>query len=86
MGWHQRWRADTKLTPTDAGVQTHELCCRVLHTMCVYDQINAGNLASAEHCARLLQLVEERWKSRVMGAADAEAVQDAHLYAGTATR
>ncbi len=31
-------------------------------------------------------MVEERWKSRIAGAVDAEAVQDAHLYAGPSTR
>lgn len=86
-GWHQRWRADARLQNSDAGVSNHELCCRILQDLCCYNQCNTGNLAAAEHCARQIQLVEERWKSRILGNVEqAEATQDSYLYARTATR
>eukprot|EP00973_Karenia_brevis_P003209 442771-Karenia_brevis.AAC.1 len=59
LGWHAKWRADGKLQATDAGVSTHELACKMLQTMCCYDQLDVGNLASAEIMARQLQIVEE---------------------------
>jgi hypothetical protein len=86
-GWHQRWKADAKLQQTDAGVALHEVCCFILESMCTYDQLNAPNLASAEHAARQVQLVEERWKDRLIGSAEnQDALVDMHLYSGQATR
>jgi hypothetical protein len=86
-GWHQRWKADAKLQQTDAGVALHEVCCFILESMCTYDQLNAPNLASGEHAARQVQLVEERWKDRLIGSAEnQDAMVDMHLYSGQATR
>eukprot|EP00974_Lingulodinium_polyedra_P097645 9465705-Lingulodinium_polyedra.AAC.1 len=86
-GWHQRWRAEMRLQAHDQGVSMHEVCCDILDALCSYDQLNAANLAAAEHAARQLQLVEEKWKDRTSSSADSqEQQQDMYLYAGRATR
>ena len=80
-GWHNKWRADGRLQPTDAGVAMHEVCCLVLETMVVYDQLAVTNLASAEQIGRQLQLIEEKWKDR-FGQSDGSAEDNTHLYLG----
>ena len=86
-GWHQKWKTECKLTNTDGGVPLHEVCCEMLEALTVYDQVNVVNLAGAEHAARQLQLLEERWRDRVASSAEAqEVMQDMHLYSGRITR
>eukprot|EP00974_Lingulodinium_polyedra_P100684 9752359-Lingulodinium_polyedra.AAC.1 len=76
-----------RLQPQDQGVAMHEVCCDILDALCSYDQLNAANLAGAEHAARQLQLVEEKWKDRANASADRlEQQQDMYLFAGRATR
>jgi len=86
-GWHRRWMAEPRLSQVDKGVDVHELACIALEALCCYDQINAPNLASAEHLCRQLQLVEERYKDRRPGSFEGhDAEADFHLYAGSETR
>jgi len=86
-GWHRRWQAEMRLQAHDAGVGVHELCCMLLEALCCYDQLNASNLAAAEHAARQLQLVEERHKDRVVGSVESQDLhRELHLYAGGSTR
>jgi len=88
VAWHYRWMAMTKLSVTDAGVMTHETCCRALEVMACFDQLNVASLASAELLCRQVQLTEERWRYRVPGASGDQAsiVQDAHIYSGVQSR
>lgn len=79
-GWHNKWKADGRLQASDAGVSVHELCCLVLETMVVYDQLAVTNLAAAEQIARQLQLVEEKWKDRFSHGEVSD--EHSHLYMG----
>jgi len=83
--WHLKWRMLAKLTATDGGVSSHELCCQILENMVCYDQLDAGALVSAENAARHIQLQEDRWQERVLGQAT-NASADALLFAGTTNR
>ena len=73
LGWHTKWKTEAKLIETDARVREHEFLCRVLETMTVYDQLNAGELASGELIARELQLLEERVYEEAMSELAAKA-------------
>eukprot|EP00973_Karenia_brevis_P088537 12275871-Karenia_brevis.AAC.1 len=83
LAWHSKWRADAKLQPSDAGVSTHELSCKLLQTMVCYDQLDIGNLAAAEIIARQLQIVEEKWKDRFTGKDDGLEMSLYSGYSGT---
>ena len=86
-GWRRRWQSEMRLQSTDGGVLLHETCCQFLESLCCFDQLNAPNLAAAEHACRQLQAVEERWKDRVVGSSEAQGAQaDLALYAGQQTR
>ena len=62
----------------------HEACCQMLQDMLCYDQLNGPDLAVGEHCARQIQLTEERWKERLIPSTDQEG--DSYLYLGRSTR
>ena len=86
-GWHRRWQSEMRLDSASAGVALHESCCLILESLCCYDQINAPNSAAAEHCSRQIQMVEERWKDRAVGASEGDsAFGEMHLFAGKQTR
>lgn len=86
-GWHRRWQSDMRFNAADSGVSLHEACCLMLEAMASYDQLNCANLAAAEHAARQIQLVEERWKNRAIGTAEVQEQHlEFHLFAGTGTR
>ena len=57
----------TRLQNTDAGVMAHETACNTLETMICYDQLDVSNIASAELMAREVQIVEEKWKDKILG-------------------
>ena len=85
MAHHVAWRSQTRLLPSDVGVQTHEMVCRTLETMGCYDQINLYSSAAAETHCRQLQLVEveEKHRDRLLqqqGLADQ--TDDSHLFLG----
>ena len=84
MAWHTRWLAMARLQPTDEMAIAHETACRVLQTLCCYDQVDVSNLAGCEIIGRQLQLVEERrYESLVRGQqSEAHASTDAHLFLG----
>ena len=84
-GWHQRWMTATRLQPTDAGVSLHESFSRMLELMICFDQLSVGALASAEFAVRQIQMVEEKWKEKILGAVP-ESMQESHLFSGTPTR
>ena len=84
-GWHQKWTTICKLQHTDAGVSTHEMCCRLLEIMLCFDQLQAGSLASAEFIVRQIQTQEQRWKERAMGNIG-DAQQEANMYSGIQNR
>ena len=83
--WHQRWMLLVKLQPTDPYAMFHETLLRILEFMVQYDQLGVCALASAEYIMRQVQLIEERYKEKVIGAAS-ETTVEAALYAGQANR
>ena len=86
-GWHRRWQSEMRLDAGAAGVSLHEASCMVLEALCCYDQINAPNSAAAEHASRQVQMVEEKWKDRCVGVADADnGFGEMHLFSGKQTR
>ena len=48
-------------------MDSHEGGCRLLETLCCYDQLNAPNIAAAEIAAREIQVAEERYRDKVAG-------------------
>ena len=81
-GWHQRWKAECKLTTQDPGVDSHELCCQTIQDMLTYDQLNGGNLASGERLAREIQLQEELYSHKVLGNKGSEWAEEKALFSG----
>eukprot|EP00973_Karenia_brevis_P046342 6426303-Karenia_brevis.AAC.1 len=65
-GWHTKWVQLCKLQQTDSGAGLHEAMCNLLEIMCCYDQLNAASLASGEVAARQVQMVEDKWKDRII--------------------
>ena len=65
-GWHSKWKADCRLQNHDVGVQAHETACALLEMAATYDQLQLGNLAHIECLVRELQMVEEKWRDRVV--------------------
>ena len=51
-----------------------------------YDQVQVGALAGCEFLARQVQLVEEKWKDRILGKSDGELASEAHLFGGMTVR
>ncbi|CAK0858696.1 unnamed protein product, partial [Prorocentrum cordatum] len=60
MAWHNRWIAMTQLGESDEYAKLHETLRRVIETALCHDQLVICELASYEHLARQLQLIEER--------------------------
>ena len=84
-GWHTKWRTLAKLTETDAGVQLHDSACKTIEILMTFDQPQCGASAAAEFQARQVQLVEEKWKDRFLGA-NPEASMEALLFGGVGNR
>jgi hypothetical protein len=83
--WHTKWKGLARLQETDAGVNLHESSCRVLEIACCYDQLQVGALASMELICRQVQMVEERWKDKVLGQVP-ESSSENYLYSGLTNR
>ena len=67
----QAWRVACKFQPTDKPAQDHEMLCRILQTMVVYDQLDVSNIAAAELVARGIQRIEEQHKLKLTSSDDA---------------
>lgn len=66
----QAWRVACRFQPTDKPAQDHEMLCRILQTMVVYDQLDVANLASAELIVRGIQKIEEQHKNKLSAVGD----------------
>jgi len=84
-GWHQRWMTNAKLQTADAGVNIHEMACRMLEMMVCFDQLQLGAVASAEYICLQIQIQEQRWRDRILGNTP-EQQQEAYLFAGQVSR
>jgi len=76
----QAWRTACKLQPSDKPAQDHEMLCRILQTMVVYDQLDVANIAAAELVVRGIQRIEEQHKMKLVAAEDAG---EASLFLGS---
>eukprot|EP00974_Lingulodinium_polyedra_P085477 8278063-Lingulodinium_polyedra.AAC.1 len=63
---HHWWRTTLRLTAEDYGVAEHECLCRAMEEAVTYDQLNASELASFEVLGRRLQLLEERYATKLL--------------------
>ena len=85
---HHRWLAEVRLDYSAAGVSEHLGWRKFFEQAACYDQLNLGQLAAAELGVRRLQMIAERWKTKLpnssgsaQGATD---LDDSHLLLGTA--
>ena len=76
----QAWRTACKFQPSDKPAQDHEMLCRILQTMVVYDQLDVENIASAELVVRGIQRIEEQHKLKLTSVDDAG---ESALFLGT---
>ena len=85
---HTRWRRDAGLAPGDPGVGDHENAMRILEYCLTYDMLQAAELSMVEVMMRKAQLVELKYRDRVVNSTTQGTVEDdEHLYLGTgATR
>ena len=61
----------------------HESICKALELAIEYDQLNIGELAAIELLCRRLQMIQYRWKERVLGTASTGTVDDeSHFFLG----
>ena len=88
LAHHTRFKQIAGVQHHDAGIAVHELSMRVLEYAVCYDQLAASELACLEIVARQAQLVELKYRDRVIagtsgaggcGTLDA----DDYLYLGT---
>ena len=79
-GWHTKWRADCKLQQHDGGVSTHESICAYFEMAACYDQLQLANIAHIECMSRELQMVEERWKERIISDGGGESEFNINLF------
>ena len=54
------FRANGRLSESDQHVLSYEAYCRILESMCCYDQVDCSRLASAELIGRQVQMIEEQ--------------------------
>lgn len=78
---HTRFKTDAKLSSSDPGMAQHEQLCKLLQTGACFDQYDMTNSAMVELICRELQMIEERYSSRLHGAS--ELSEEAHLFLGT---
>ncbi|CAE7735243.1 unnamed protein product [Symbiodinium necroappetens] len=80
---HNAWKVNSKLQPSDNGVLEHESICKALELAIEYDQLNIGELAAMELLCRRLQMIQYRWKDRVLGSYSSGTVDDeSHFFLG----
>ncbi|CAK0822814.1 unnamed protein product, partial [Prorocentrum cordatum] len=81
---HAKFKAETGLSSSDQDVSVHELCCRIMHLLLTYDQLNGSELSCAELVCRRLQMAEYRHRERILTTSRGdELLEDSHLYLGT---
>ena len=83
---HNTWKSNCKLQPSDNGVLEHESICKALELALEYDQLNLGELACLELLCRQLQMLQYRWKERILGATSAGTVDDESHFFSVLTR
>ena len=88
MAHHLRFRTSAGLQHYDVGVPVHEMAMRVMDFALTYDQLHCSELACLEVVARQAQLVELKYRDKVLanqsGSAGATMLEmDDHLYLGT---
>eukprot|EP00959_Pyramimonas_sp_CCMP1952_P357318 7482042-Pyramimonas_sp.AAC.1 len=59
-------RLETGLASVDQDASVHELCCRMMHLLLTFAQLNASELAGAELARRRLQMAEHRRRDRAL--------------------
>ncbi|CAE7297688.1 unnamed protein product [Symbiodinium sp. CCMP2456] len=83
ISMHNAWKVNSKLQPSDNGVLEHESICKALELAIEYDQLNIGELATMELLCRRLQMIQYRWKDRVLGSYSSGTVDDeSHFFLG----
>ena len=81
---HLAWRTQCGLTEKDDGVDTHETAMRFLESLICFGQCQAAELASAELIVRGAQLVELRYREKLVPMkSEGKLEDDAFLYLGT---
>ena len=81
---HTRWLQMTGVLNNDSGAQEHEMAMRVLEYAVCYDQLQAAELAAIELVARRAQLIELKYRDKVIGGGMGGTVdEDSFLYMGT---
>lgn len=83
LNHHAQWRANARLQAQEPGVSEHEQACRTLQVLACFDQLNLYNLAGAEVVARRLQMVEEKYKDRILSSMGEAEPSEQHLFSGT---
>ncbi|OLQ10940.1 Calpain-15 [Symbiodinium microadriaticum] len=84
LSMHQAWKTNCKLQASDGGVLEHEAICKVLELAIEYDQLNVGELAAVELLCRRLQMIQYRWRERILGATATGTIEDeSHFFMGT---
>ena len=75
---------DACVRANDRVIHEHRNICRALHLSMCYDQLQGGELAALELLARRAQLVELKYRDRVIKlSAEGNVEDDEHLYMGT---
>ena len=82
MGRHSKWKSEVRLQ-SEPGVVKHEAACELPQTMRCYDQLDVGDLVSAELLGRQIQMTEEKYKDRMQTGSGRDVQSDAFLYTGT---
>ena len=83
MVMHNTWKVNCKLQGSDNGVLEHESLCKMLELALEYDQLNLGELASLELACRRLQMIQYRWRDRIIGSTSSGTVDDeSHFFLG----
>ena len=81
---HTRWLQMTGVLNNDAGAQEHEMAMRVLESAVCFEQLQAAELSVIELVARRAQLIELKYRDKVVGGGMGGTVDEyAFLYMGT---
>ena len=80
----RRHQITAGLSGADIGVSDHEAMMRALEFAFGYDQVQASELRALEICVRRAQMVELKYRDRVIKLSPTGAIEDdEHLYMGT---
>ena len=71
------------LKSANSGVLEHESICKALELAIECDQLNIGELATVWLLCRSLQMIQYRWKDRILGSTSNGTVDDeSHFFLG----